>query len=125
MPFPPNTRQTVKLYSDSLDYAPPPGFASRWAPGTGPRRTNFSHNFHGPLHSSAVKTVRRRATLGDGDSLGDGILDAVGTIFSPAVSAVVAPAEQQLANLKSAISAILVLSAIAAGTGVLGLMRGR
>ncbi len=120
MPFPPNTQRTVNLYSNALDYAPPPGFPARWAPGTGPRRTNFAHNFHGPLRSPAVK---RRSSLGDGDGLGDGIIDSLTSLVSPAVSSVVAPAEQQLADLKTAIKVILVFSGIAAGTGVLNLMR--
>lgn len=128
MPMPPNTLRTIKVYSNALDYAPPPGFPARWAPGTGPRRTNFSHNFHGPLWSptAMARQIRRPAKLsglGDGDGLGDGILDSLSSVFAPAVASVVAPAEAQIADLKTAIKFVLVFSGIAAGTGLLNVLR--
>jgi hypothetical protein len=130
--MPPNTLQTVRNYSNALGFAPSPGFPARWPPGTGPRRTATQrrHSFAGPLKSPAIKFAARRAGhhaaalhgLGDGEGLGDWTDDLL-NLGKSAVNSVAAPVTDQLTELKTALKIIVVLSGIAAGTGLLGMIR--
>jgi hypothetical protein len=129
--MPPNTQRTVRLYQDAMEFAPPPGFPSRWPPGTGPRRSPTStRRFHGPIprrvvRSPAMKFAARRSGaqgLGDGDGIG-GWGDDLLNIGKGAVASVTQPVSDKLTNLEIAIKTILVLSAVAAGTGVIGMIR--
>ena len=124
--MPPNTVQTVKRYQDAFGYAPSPGFPARWAPGTGPKRATFTRNFHAPVHYSAkVHKVRVKNPNLSAAGLGDvsGTWDDIVNAGKGVVGAALQPVSDQAARLESAIKIILVLSGIAAGTGVLNMLR--
>lgn len=124
--MPPNTLQTVSRYSAAFGYAPSPGFPSRWAPGTGPKRTSFARNFHAPVHyNAAVHRARVKshiAGLGDGEGLG-GVFDDIVNAGKGAVGAALAPVTDKANQLEGAIKLILLLSGVAAATGVVNMLR--
>lgn len=116
-------QQTVKNYRNAFGYAPGPGFPSRWPAQTIIRRGGGRRNFAGPIYSPAVAHG-----LGDGEGLGGWLSDALSAAGSAAGatgSALLAPAQAKLDQLEIAIKSILVLSGIAAATGVVSFLRGR
>lgn len=105
--MPPHLTRTAKRYLDAMAYAPSPGYPSRM-----PTRVMGRRNYAGPLPSPSV------SGLGDGDGLG-GILD----FFTGAVSTVTAPVTDKIDRLEGAIKMILLLSGVAALTGVINIVR--
>jgi hypothetical protein len=123
MSLSPDVPQALTAYQHGIQFHPSPGFVSRWAPGTGPKRTNYHRKYHGPLHASHVGTGIRG--LGDGDGLGDGALASIFSAITGAGTTALAPIQAKADQLESAIRIILLFSGIAAATGTVQLLRGR
>jgi hypothetical protein len=114
--MPPRVPQTLKRYRDAIAYAPSPGFESRWPPGTWPG-PDVGRQYMGPIRSRYMSPVDR-LSLSDGDGLG-GLWDDL----TSAAGSLAAPATAKLDRLEMSIKAILVLSGIAAATGLLNAVR--
>lgn len=116
--MPPSILSAVRNYRNAIAYAPTPGFPSRQPPGTGRRA---SKRFHGPIPSPYIGVA-------DGDGLG-GVWaggEGLAGIWDDAKAAgagLLAPATEKLDRLEGAIKMILILSGIAALTGVVNVVR--